>query len=117
MKKLILPLLMALTLNINAFAVDAATGVTEDPKKADKALVKKSAEKKATMEEKRAALKAKHIAKKEARAAAALKAKQAGAARAAAASSDVVQATPDPLKDMKRDEKIQEMKEETAPKK
>lgn len=109
MKKFILPLLMTLTLN-TVHAVDATTGVTEDPKKADAVLVSKSVAKKQTMEEKRAALKAKHFAKKEAKAA--VKAKQ-----AAAASADVGQATPDPLKDMKRDAKIQEMKEETAPKK
>ena len=42
MKTLILPFLMTLALNINAFAVDAATGVVEDPKKADAALVTKS---------------------------------------------------------------------------
>lgn len=117
MKKLILPLLVTLALNINAFAVDAATGVVEDPKKADAALVTKSVAKKQTMEEKRAALNAKHKVRKEARAAAVEKAKQAVAAQAAAASADVSQATPDPLKDMKRDEKIQELREETAPNK
>ena len=108
---------MTLTLNISAFAVDATTGVTEDPKKADEALANKAAAKKQTMEEKRAALKAKHQKKKEAKAAAAVKAKQDAVARAAAASADASQATPDPLKDMKRDAKIQEMKEQTAPKK
>lgn len=113
MKKLILPFLMTLSLNFNAFAVDAATGVTEDPKKADEALVTKAAAKKQSMEEKRAALKAKHKAKMEARAAAKAKAKQASAP----SSNDGTQATPDPLKDMKRDAKIQELKEETAPKK
>lgn len=112
MKKLILPFLTVLAFNINAFAVDATTGVVEDPKKADAALATKSAAKKQTMEEKRAALNAKHKARKEARAAAVEKEKQ-----AAAASVDVSQATPDPLKDMKRDEKIQELREETAPKK
>ncbi len=117
MKKLILPFLTVLAFNINAFAVDATTGVIEDPKKADAALATKSAAKKQTMEEKRAALNAKHKSRKEARAASVEKEKQAAATQAAAASVDVSQATPDPLKDMKRDEKIQELREETAPKK
>lgn len=121
MKKLSLSLLMmatmTLALNINAFAVDATTGVVEDPKKADEALVNKATAKKQTMEEKRAASKAKHKAKMEDRAAAKAKAKQAAEQAAAAASKDVSQATPDPMKEMNRDAKIQEIKEETAPKK
>lgn len=113
MKKFILPLVITLALNNNAFAVDAATSVVEDPKKADEVLVKKSTKKKLTLDEKRAALKAKHQAKNEAKAAA--KAKQAAAALST--SADVTQATPDPLKDIKRDERIQAIKDESAPKK
>lgn len=103
---------MTIALNINAFALDASTGNTEDPKKADEALVNKSAEKKLSLEEKRNALKAKHQAKKEAKAAA-----KAKTAAANTVSADASQASVDPLKDTRRDEKIQEIREETAPKK
>ncbi len=113
MKKIILALLVTLNFSIIASAVDMESGKTEDPKKADEALVTKDKANKASLEERRNALKAKHKKKMEEKAAA----KAAKAATAKSLSADSTQASQDPLKDLKRDEKIQEMKEETAPKK
>lgn len=107
MKNLIISFLTALVLNSNCYAVDAVTGTTEDPKQADEGLTVKAKSKRQILEERRNALKAKHKAKLEARAAAAK----------TVPSGDTTQAMSDPLKDLKRDEKIREIKEATAPKK
>lgn len=110
MKKLIFALLISCMFNISALAVDVSTGNTEEPKKADEDLVTKNKSKKLTIEERRKELKKKHAAKKSAKAAAA----------AATVSSDTSTANSkvtDPTKDILRDTKIQENKEDNASRK
>lgn len=111
MKNLILPLLITCTFNFSALAVDLNTAQTEDPKKADEALVSKDKTKKLTLEERRNELKKKHAAKKAAKT----------AAKAAMAISDDTSTThskaSDPAKDVLRDTKIQENKEDNASRK
>ena len=112
MKKIILALLIPCMFNISALAVDVSTGKTEDPKKADEALVVKDKTKKLTVDERRKELKRKHAAKKSAKAAA-LAAATPVSGDASTANSKVA----DPTKDVMRETKIQENKEDKASRK
>ena len=113
MKKLILPLLIICIFNITALAVEINPAQTEDPKKAEERLVTKDQAKKIALDEKKKDLKAKHAAKK----AAAVAAKTAAAKVVSGDETPAKSAAVDPLKDVKREVKMQERKEENAPKK
>ena len=107
MKKLILSLFVVYSFNNIAHAVDMNTATTEDPKKAEETLATKDVAKKMSMEERRKVINNKHKLKKSAKAAKSVSGDNSSAKNGV---SDVVS-------DIKRESKIQEHKEETAPKK